>query len=405
MRLERVDILGFKSFPERTELSFHEGVTAIVGPNGCGKSNVSDAIGWVLGEQSAKSLRGQKMEDLIFSGSESRDSLGVAEVNLCLSQVNGDSPGERRHVVVTRRLYRSGESEYLMDGSPCRLRDIQDLFMDTGIGAKAYAIIEQGKIGLVLSSKPSDRRGLIEEAAGITKYRARRRSAELKLQAAQQNLYRVNDIVYEIERQINSLKRQASKARRYRRLRDSMSHLQKIVAVKTNRERGERVRLVRRELKTLTDRELQRTTGVVTAESYLERLRLEQAEREGALSDARERLHQLELTVERLDNQIVRDGQQAGELARRRGRLDTELEELGRRLGPSSRQLEARRADEQAVTAELSRLEEKALLTSGQLSQASAALATTEQEIEAARSELVHRISKIAALKNFLQGV
>jgi chromosome segregation protein len=218
MRLERLEIAGFKSFSDRSELAFDRGVTAIVGPNGCGKSNVADAITWVLGEQSAKSLRGEKMEDVIFGGSDARKPTGAAEVRLRLSGVttvpgsanghangNGHSHGNGhggnghgdvvtevvtpaeavlaefrpagRDVELVRRLYRSGESEYLIDGAQCRLRDIHELLMDTGLGAKAYAIIEQGKIGLILSSRPTDRRMLIEEAAGITKYKARRRSA------------------------------------------------------------------------------------------------------------------------------------------------------------------------------------------------------------------------------------
>src|SRR5262245_1085651 len=215
MRLERLEIAGFKSFSDRSELAFDRGVTAIVGPNGCGKSNVADAITWVLGEQSARSLRGEKMEDVIFSGSDARKPTATAEVRLRLSGVTGlavaeetvivegtngngnghgnghgngnghgvlDEPIEAvrpagREVELIRRVYRSGESEYLIDGEHCRLRDIHELLMDTGLGAKAYAIIEQGKIGMILSSRPTDRRQLIEEAAGITKYRARRRSA------------------------------------------------------------------------------------------------------------------------------------------------------------------------------------------------------------------------------------
>ncbi|MGH9350320.1 MAG: AAA family ATPase, partial [Vicinamibacterales bacterium] len=242
MRLERLEISGFKSFSERSELAFDEGVTAIVGPNGCGKSNVADAITWVLGEQSARSLRGDKMEDVIFSGSDARRPTATAEVKLRLSGVtsgpganghdaNGNGHGTlygdggeqepppiSRNVELVRRLYRSGESEYLIDGAQCRLRDIHELLMDTGLGAKAYAIIEQGKIGMILSSRPTDRRQLIEEAAGITKYKARRRSAELKLDAAQQNLTRIDDIVYEVEKQRGSLKRQAARARRHQRL-------------------------------------------------------------------------------------------------------------------------------------------------------------------------------------------
>src|SRR5512141_3490350 len=176
-------------------MKFHgSGVTAIVGPNGCGKSNISDAISWVLGEQSVKSLRGTSMEDVIFAGSQSRQPLGMAEVNLKVSGLNGNSPDGSPECVVTRRLYRNGESEYLMNGSVCRLRDIHELFMDTGLGSKAYSIIEQGKIGQILSSKPSDRRAIIEEAAGITKYKARRRLAEARLEEARLNLSRINDI-------------------------------------------------------------------------------------------------------------------------------------------------------------------------------------------------------------------
>src|SRR5262245_16864368 len=249
MRLERLEINGFKSFSDRSELAFDRGVTAIVGPNGCGKSNVADAITWVMGEQSAKSLRGDRMEDVIFSGSDARKPTAAAEVRLRFSGVvksvtgpaftneagatpglahgNGGGNGHHsngsghanghgnghgigsveyvatlgsgfagsaedaeeliqsvaRDVEVTRRLYRSGESEYLIDGQICRLRDVHDLLMDTGLGAKAYAIIEQGKIGMILSTRPTDRRQLIEEAAGVTKYKARRRAAELKLEA------------------------------------------------------------------------------------------------------------------------------------------------------------------------------------------------------------------------------
>src|SRR5690349_21219142 len=236
MRLSRLHIAGFKSFPDRAELGFDDGVTAIVGPNGCGKSNVVDAITWVLGEQSAKSLRGEKMEDVIFNGSDGRKPTATAEVRLKLAEVAqaampaitdpdqllDDQPLITRDVEIGRRLYRSGESEYLIDGEVCRLRDIHVLLMDSGLGVKAYAVIEQGKIGQILSSRPAERRSLIEEAAGVTKYKSRRRAAELKLEAAQQNLTRVDDIIFEVEKQRGALKRQASRARRYRKLREEL---------------------------------------------------------------------------------------------------------------------------------------------------------------------------------------
>jgi len=285
MRLERLEIAGFKSFSDRSELAFDQGVTAIVGPNGCGKSNVADAITWVLGEQSAKSLRGDKMDDVIFSGSDARKPGAAAEVRLRLTglalppkpaaeeasrvEVNVQEPPEfhathgsngngnghhslddivdafTRDVEVTRRLYRSGESEYLIDGAVCRLRDVHELLMDTGLGAKAYAIIEQGKIGMILSSRPTDRRQLIEEAAGITKYKSRRRAAELKLEAAQQNLTRVDDIVFEVEKQRGALKRQAAKARRYKRLRDELRRWEKVLFARRYRELAQAIEIGR----------------------------------------------------------------------------------------------------------------------------------------------------------------
>jgi len=413
MKLERVDITGFKSFGERAELAFHKGVTAIVGPNGCGKSNIADAIGWVLGEQSAKTLRGQKMEELIFNGSETRPALSLAEVNLRISNVNvlvrtkkGETESSKRgEVLVTRRLHRSGESEYLLDGKVSRLRDVQDLFMGTGVGSKAYAIIEQGKIGLILSSKPTDRRTIIEEAAGITKYKSRRRAAELKLSAAQQNLLRVNDIVYEITRQMSSLKRQAGKARRYNRLRKAMDRLEKIFSVKRAELQEQTLKRFRTRLARISDEELRRSTSLTLAEGYLERTRLAQADGEVALTDAREALHQLELTIERLDQSIVRHKGQLVELDQRRAQLETEMKELDARRGPVLEQLQTRQKEETALCGDLEGREERTHKQQALLKEASLSLAELESKIEERRSEIMHRISKIAALHNFLQGV
>ena len=254
LKLKRVEIQGFKSFFDRTEMKFPgSGIAAIVGPNGCGKSNLSDAMSWVLGEQSAKSLRGARMEDVIFAGTRDRKPLGLASVTMTLvdpvggctsgsrsarpQEQNGHRQRERAlnghhkpsEVTITRRLFRSGESEYLIDGKIARLRDIQDLFIGTGLGPESYAIIEQGRIGQILSNKPQDRRAIIEEAAGIGKFKTKKRLAEAKLEGAKQNLSRVFDILEEVGRQVNSLKRQASKARRYEELKGEMiAHLRGI---------------------------------------------------------------------------------------------------------------------------------------------------------------------------------
>src|SRR5436309_2735699 len=226
LKIERVQIHGFKSFCDPTEVRITEGITAVVGPNGCGKSNIGDAIHWVLGEQSPRTLRGGKMEDVIFAGTESRGPHGMAEVSLHFQSSNGDLPSADPTAVVTRRLFRSGDSEYLINGRRVRLRDIQEMLHAAHVGATTYAVIEQGKIDSILSAKPRERRYLIEEAAGIIGYKQKRRLAELKLQATEANLLRIHDVILEIRRQINSLKRQAARARRYSRVRDELRALE-----------------------------------------------------------------------------------------------------------------------------------------------------------------------------------
>ncbi|HVZ73121.1 MAG TPA: chromosome segregation protein SMC [Polyangia bacterium] len=235
MKIKRIEICGFKSFVDKTAISFPDPITSIVGPNGCGKSNVVDAIRWVMGEQSAKHLRGRAMEDVIFSGSESRGPAGLAEVSLTFdarglaTDVSPDGvpwgmvgPEE---IVVTRRLYRDGESEYLLNGVPSRLRDVVEFFLGTGVGSKAYAIIEQGRIGFIVSSRAEDRRGLIDEAAGITKYKTKKRAAERRMESTRQHLLRVSDVIGEIEGRLRSLRLQAQKAERYKRYKAELKDL------------------------------------------------------------------------------------------------------------------------------------------------------------------------------------
>lgn len=218
MYLRQLEIFGFKSFAQKTQLDFPHGVAAVVGPNGCGKSNILDAIRWALGEQSAKALRGGEMSDVIFNGADSRAAVGVAEVSMTFGDCEADLGTDFNEVRITRRVYRDGRGEYLLNKTVCRLRDIQELFMDTGIGRSAYSIMEQGKIDLILSSRPEDRRAIFEEAAGITKYKSQRREASRKLEHTEANLLRLNDILAEVKRQLNALQRQAAKARRHQSL-------------------------------------------------------------------------------------------------------------------------------------------------------------------------------------------
>ena len=222
MFLKSIEIHGFKSFAQKTVLQFHEGVTGIVGPNGSGKSNIADAVRWVLGEQSVKSLRGGSMQDVIFSGTQTRKPLSYAYVAITLDNSDHALNISYEEVTVARRLYRSGESEYLLNGSPCRLKDVNELFFDTGIGKEGYSIIGQGQIDKILSGKPEERRELFDEAAGIVKFKYRKNAALKKLDNEQNNLVRVNDILAELERQIGPLERQSAKAKEWLKYKEEL---------------------------------------------------------------------------------------------------------------------------------------------------------------------------------------
>ena len=231
MRLKGLELQGFKSFADKIELQFGGGITGIVGPNGSGKSNIADAIRWVMGEQSAKSLRGGNMQDVIFSGTQKRKPLGFAEVSLIVDNTDKQLPLDFDEVVVTRRLFRSGESEYYINKSSVRLKDVHELFMDTGVGRDGYSMIGQGKIAEIISTKSEDRRTMFEEAAGITRFRYRKEEAERKLAHTRDNVQRVNDIITEIEGQIGPLKIQSEKAKKYLNLRDALRVLEVSVSL------------------------------------------------------------------------------------------------------------------------------------------------------------------------------
>ena len=432
MRLQRLEIAGFKSFPDRSELTFDHGVTAIVGPNGCGKSNVVDALTWVLGEQSAKSLRGDRMEDVIFGGSDARKPTGAAEVRLRLGGVSARVPGnmpepalvERmagasgdfmtsggvaiqdepplivRDVELMRRLYRSGESEYLIDGESVRLRDVQDLLMDAGLGIKAYAVIEQGKIGQILSARPTDRRQLIEEAAGVTKYKSRRRAAELKLEAAQQNLTRVDDIVFEVEKQRGTLKRQAAKARRYRRLRDELRRWEKVQFARRYRLLGDAIASTRTTLADARAREVAAAAHVAEVEATLERLRLELAEADSRTTAAREAAHASELEIGKLHQQIAFDRQQVESLASAAADIENEVRALEARREPARLDLASRREAAARATGDRDRASETLRGEEAGYADLQRNIEGLEADVEAARSEMFAAVNAATALRH-----
>ncbi|MDO8629989.1 MAG: AAA family ATPase, partial [Phycisphaerales bacterium] len=292
MQLKRVTVCGFKSFADKVDFEFGPGVTCIVGPNGCGKSNVVDAFKWVLGEQSARSLRGRQMGDMIFNGSTTRKSSSVAQVDLVFDNADRSIPLDQPEVTVSRKLYRSGESEYLINGTLARLKDIREMFLDTGIGVDAYSVIEQGRVDQLLQSSPVDRRVIFEEAAGISRYKARKREAERKLERTNQNLLRVADVIEELEKRLRSVKLQAGRARSYVEYQTRLNELRSSFALAEYHRFSEELERLGREAQGCSDR--------VTA------LRTDIDRKEAEESEVTLRLDRLAQEIGQADNQLVR---------------------------------------------------------------------------------------------------
>ena len=286
MYLKNIEVYGFKSFAQKINFEFHNGITGIVGPNGSGKSNVGDAVRWVLGEQSAKQLRGGNMQDVIFSGTENRKPLSFASVSITLDNGDHKLPVDYNEVTVTRRLYRSGESEYLINGSGCRLKDIQEMFYDTGIGKEGYSIIGQGQIDKILSGKPEERRELFDEAAGIVKFKRRKATTLKKLDEERQNLVRVTDILSELTKQLEPLEKQSETARIYLSKREELKELDVNLFLLEHQQTGELLRELEAKL-------AQAQKELDEAQKAYERTRLEYDRLEKELEELNQKLDTL----------------------------------------------------------------------------------------------------------------
>lgn len=376
---------GFKSFADPTAVNLDLGITAIVGPNGCGKSNILDALRWGLGEQSAKELRGSHMQDVIFNGSGGRPATGMAEVALTFDNADGQLPIDFNEVEVMRRVYRSGESEYLLNKTPCRLRDIQELFMDTGIGTNAYSLIGQGKIDLVLSTKPEDRRYLLEEAAGIIKYKTRKRMAMRKLESAEQNMLRLNDIIAEVDRQMRSLKRQVNAAIRHRELTAELRALEIRNAWLKYNELSGQVADLRDRLVQSTDQYQELATKTSRQEAEMESVNLKRVETDHLLSQRREREHAADTEMERLEGQVSLfkkeiefARQRATEAAAEKARLENESAAMDSESGVSAEQLTAGEKEAEGIREALAQLQR-------QMDEVRALLAEKDSHIEELR--------------------
>src|SRR5437867_1750712 len=371
MHLQSLELLGFKSFADKTILNFHEGITAVVGPNGCGKSNVLDAVRWALGEQSAKSLRGDEMADVIFNGAETRKPVGFAEVSLTFTDCAEELGIEWYEVRVTRRVYRDGNSEYLLNKTLCRLRDIQNLFADTGIARAAYSMMEQGKIDMILSSRPEDRRAIFEEAAGITKYKAQKREALRKLEASEANLLRIGDIIKEVKRQIGSLQRQAGKARRYQALHADLRVLETHHARKQLDSLEGELATCRKEIERLSASEGAARAKIDSSENALTEQRRDLDKLDIDIADSRGAVQQVQSEIGTHQNRIQFNRQRAEEF--------TEL-------------IERFRNGIAAAEAKHTRQQEE-------IQSANALIEATRQLLEEKEAELAKRINFISELR------
>ncbi|MEL7060864.1 MAG: AAA family ATPase, partial [Acidobacteriota bacterium] len=327
LKLHALEISGFKSFLDPVELRFADGITAIVGPNGCGKSNLTDAITWVLGEQSAKSLRGAKMEDVIFSGSDKRKPVGMAQVELTFEADGGFEMAQDGLIRIGRQVVRDGPSRYRLNGRTVRLKEIKDLLMDTGLGTRAYSVIEQGKIGMILSSKPQERRRLLEEAAGVTRYKARKRVAEVKLEETSANLLRLDDIISEAQRAVRSLKRQASAARRFKIKQEEADSLLRQVLLGRYGRLRERLDGLDLQVLDATRREAESTAELARDEAELVARRERLDELSAALGARHQTLADLGATIEGRQEFLRGSSQRRSEMDERlrRGRDEAEL--------------------------------------------------------------------------------
>lgn len=385
MHLKSLEIQGFKSFPERTVIEFHPGVTAIIGPNGSGKSNVTDAIRWVLGEQSVRTLRGSRMEDIIFTGTQSRRAMSYAEVSMVIDNQDGKLPIEYSELAVTRRLYRSGESEYLINKTPCRLKDITTLFMDTGLGRDGYSIVGQGRIDDILSNRSEDRRRVFEEASGIVKFKTRKEEAERKLANTELNLLRINDVIDELAARLAPLESQSAVAKRYLSLRDQLKDREIALLL----DAIDQHELKRRE----QDEEKFQVTEDLRDENFrLENLRdrntslqEESQTLEQALEEQRARFLSLSQELSAAESLIMRDEDRIEQLRRQIAESETEQSELDRQVA--------------ALDAELADKQKKAERLKAQAAQYQIRLTTAESEMEAVLATLDQQEKRLEAQK------
>lgn len=408
MKIKRLEIKGFKSFPDKTVLEFKSGTTGVVGPNGCGKSNVLDSIRWVMGEQRARTLRGKKMEDVIFNGSETRKPVGMAEVRLVLSNTDGLGPvsmADYDEIMIVRRLFRDGESQYELNNVSCRMSDVVDFFLDTGVGKNSYAIIEQGRVDMIVASKPEDRRVLIEEAAGINRYKSRKEAALKKLEQTQQNLARIRDVIGEVKRQSAVLKRQASKAERYRKLSEHLRETDLAIHSWRCAELHAEIKKIAEQLEQERLRLAENEAGDSEISALLEANRLEALETESKLKELLESIHRVDVELTAVRGSAEKNRTAISQFSERRKRsaeervlLEQKLKELMLRRDASEKDRKRLAEETEAASGEL----KKSL---AEMREADQGLNEERKRSERLKDEVFQTLQETAQERNRLAGL
>jgi chromosome segregation protein len=397
-------VTGFKSFADKAEISLESGITAVVGPNGCGKSNIADAIKWALGEQNAKAMRCEKMEDLIFNGGSVRRQLGMSQVSLVILNADNKFDTEFAEVEVERRLFRSGESEYYINRNRCLLKDIHELFMDTGLGINSYSIMEQGHIDLILNSNPQDRRLILEEAAGITKFRHRKKTTLKKLEATEQNILRINDILHELEQQVASLKRQESRARTYQRYYSDLKAFDTTLSRHRYENLFAELKNIDGKVIDLDDKARSTSTGTTKLESELEKLRLDITQLDAKLSDIRIEERKIQGKIEETESGIAVLKERKVNLQQQRQRTLAEITRITQRIQEQEKQFANLIAERDKLGAAISEQEDELKETQASADLLSQSTHEAEKSIEELKAQVIDALNKRAKIQNELSA-
>jgi len=408
MRLKKLEIAGFKSFRDKIAIDFSKGISAVVGPNGCGKSNIVDAIRWVMGEQRVKSLRGKKMDDVIFNGAENAAPIGMAEVSMLLESNGRTFPGEYiecSEVMISRRLFRDGESEYSINKVPCRLIDVRDFFMSTGIGLRTYSLVEQNSVASLVEAKPEERRQFIEDAAGISKYKARKESASRKMEATKQNILRLNDIIREVKSQLNAVSRQAKRAEQYKALRKEIKEAELTLALQTYADLSGQRETLGKTRDALSNKDLEVRTSLQEVEASIEGLKAAVLENEYSLSKHQEKLYGIKNSINIKEQTIIHLNGKIKDIASQKQKNLSEIDTLQTRQKNLEKEMETLTIKAGKSDEAIQNTRNTVLQNQTRVEELKAQAKSTHAELEEKKVEFIDIVTEKARSKNALAGL